>query len=136
MHMGRGACTGSSSVKRLTPVSRMPTQGERLHTTRFLKNSRMTRVLWTDSARADLRAIHAFIARDSHVYAQRTMDRIRKAVKRLSRFPASGAMVQGRSLPELREILVGNYRVIYRIGNTAVEIIAVVHSARLLRDGE
>ncbi len=94
----------------------------------------MTRILWTDSARADLRAIHAFIARDSRVYARRTIDRFRKAVSRLSRFPGSGATVQERSLPELREILVGDYRVVYRLGNQVVEIIAVVHSARQLRD--
>ena len=62
--------------------------------------------------------------------------RFRKAVKRLGRFPGSGATVQERGLPELREIQVGNYRVIYRFGKQVVEIIAVVHSARQLRDVE
>jgi plasmid stabilization system protein ParE len=45
-----------------------------------------------------------------------------------------GTSVRERSLPELREIVVGYYRVIYRLGNQLVDIIAVVHAARQLRD--
>jgi plasmid stabilization system protein ParE len=45
-----------------------------------------------------------------------------------------GTSVRERSLPELREIFVGNYRVIYRLGNQLVDSIAVVHAARQLRD--
>jgi ParE toxin of type II toxin-antitoxin system, parDE len=45
-----------------------------------------------------------------------------------------GTSVRERSLPELREIVVGNYRVIYRLGKQLVDIIAIVHAARQLRD--
>src|SRR5271156_5650378 len=91
-------------------------------------------IQWTESARADLRAIHAFIARDSRFYARRTVDRMRKAVHRLGSFPGSGARLHERGLPELREILVGNYRIIYRHDTRCVEVLAVVHAARQLRD--
>jgi toxin ParE1/3/4 len=94
----------------------------------------MKRIRWTESAQVDLRAIHAFIARDSSVYARRTIDRLRKAVNRLSRFPGSGARVHEKDLPELREILVGNYRIIYRFDESRVVILTVVHAARQLTD--
>jgi plasmid stabilization system protein ParE len=45
-----------------------------------------------------------------------------------------GTSVRERSLAELREIVVRYYRVIYRLGNQLVDIIAVVHAARQLRD--
>ena len=43
----------------------------------------------------------------------------------------------GRAVPEfndevIREVIVGNYRVIYRVRADAVEILTVFHGARLL----
>jgi toxin ParE1/3/4 len=74
----------------------------------------MTTIRWTEAARGDLRAIHAYIARDSRAYARRVLDRLRKAVERLSRFPESGAQVLEWDRPDLREIVVSKFRVIYR----------------------
>jgi addiction module RelE/StbE family toxin len=92
----------------------------------------MMTIRWTESARADLRAIHAYIARDSRVYAKRMMERLRKSVGRLRRFPGSGTVVPEWDRPELREIVVGNYRVIYRLKERCVEILTVIHAARHL----
>src|SRR4051794_20633482 len=111
------------------PASKMPTPAEQFPTRRSSKNSLMTPIRWTESARGDLRAIHAFIARDSRVYARRMVERLRKAVERLSRFPGSGTRVHEWDRPELREIIVGNYRVIYRLRDECVEILTVIHAA-------
>lgn len=94
----------------------------------------MTSIRWTETARADLRAIHAFIAKDSRVYAQRMVERIRKAVDRLSRFPRSGAQTHEWDRSDLREILVSNYRIIYRIDEQNVVILTVIHAARQVPD--
>ena len=94
----------------------------------------MTPIRWTDGARADLRAIHAYVARDSRVYARRLVDRIRKSVLRLRKFPESGGRVLEWDRPDVREIPVGNYRAIYRLRNNTVEILTVIHGARLLSD--
>jgi toxin ParE1/3/4 len=94
----------------------------------------MTTIRWTESARADLRAIHAYIARDSRIYARRMVDRLKKAVDRLRQFPGSGPQVPEWDRPDLREILVGNYRVIYRLGDKSVEILTVIHAASELSD--
>ena len=93
------------------------------------------RVVWTQNALADLRAIKDFISRDSARYAHLQVDRIRSAASRLSRFPNSG-----RTVPEFpdqawREVLTGNYRLIYRIdveGQRAL-VLAVVHGMQILR---
>ncbi|GAG86026.1 unnamed protein product [marine sediment metagenome] len=36
--------------------------------------------------------------------------------------------------PELRERILGNYRIIYRLKKDAVEIVTIIHGARLLRE--
>jgi plasmid stabilization system protein ParE len=62
------------------------------------------------------------------------VDRLKKAVGRLSRFPGSGTRVTEWDRPELREIVVGNYRVIYRLKEQCVEILTVIHAARHIPD--
>ncbi len=91
----------------------------------------MIRIRWTQAARADLRQIHAHIARDSRVYARRLVDRIKAAVEGVRLFPEAGAKVPEWDQDDIREIFVGSYRVIYRLRD-AVEIIAVIHGARQL----
>jgi plasmid stabilization system protein ParE len=63
--------------------------------------------------------------------ARRFIDRIKVAVESLRQFPEAGAIVPERDSHAIREIYVGNYRVIYRV-QTGVEVIAVIHAARQL----
>src|SRR5947209_1547262 len=94
--------------------------------------ARMTPIQWTESARADLRAIYAYIARDSRVYARRHVNRIKRAVERIRRFPESGSVVEEWNRPDVREIFVGDYRIVYRFRTLVIEILAVFHGARRL----
>jgi plasmid stabilization system protein ParE len=94
----------------------------------------MTTIRWTNRARNDLRAIRTYVARDSRLYARRLTERIKGAVERLARFPESGTTVEEWERTDLREVLEGNYRVIYRYGGRVVEVLAVVHSATRLGD--
>jgi len=89
-------------------------------------------VAWSLRARDDLRDIHDYIARDSSAAAAAMVDRLIGATERLDEFPESG-----RVLPEFpdsgyREILVGNYRVLYRAEASRVVVLAIVHGRRLL----
>lgn len=54
------------------------------------------------------------------------------SVTRLEVFPESGRIVPELNDLKIREILLGNYRIIYRLTENLVEIITVYHSARLL----
>jgi plasmid stabilization system protein ParE len=42
--------------------------------------------------------------------------------------------VHERGFPELREVVVGNYRVIYRLNDQWVEILTIVHASRHFGD--
>jgi plasmid stabilization system protein ParE len=50
----------------------------------------------------------------------------------LSIFPESGWMVEEYAIPTLRELVFGNYRIIYHYEGKRVEIIKVIHGARRL----
>jgi toxin ParE1/3/4 len=49
----------------------------------------------------------------------------------LQRFPASGRVVPERGEQTIREVLVGNYRVVYRFTHDTAEVLTVFHGARL-----
>ena len=95
----------------------------------------MTRIVWAVSAQRDLKTIRDYIAKDSKVIARRLVTRIKKSATALIRWPESGSLLPEEGFPSLREIFVGNYRVIYHFdGHETVSIVRVVHGARLLPD--
>ena len=93
----------------------------------------MTRVKWTRQAAEDVEAIKAYVARDSERYASLLAERLVAAVGRLELFPQSGRVVPEVGDETLREVLYGNYRLVYRLHAESVEVITVYHAARLLR---
>ena len=93
----------------------------------------MSRSRWTEDAKVDLAEIKAHIADDSRENAKRLIKRIRAAVKAIH-FPESGSRVLQFDKVELREIYVGNYRVIYRVVKNEIWVYRVIHGARRLPD--
>ena len=93
----------------------------------------MKRVTWTRQAIEDVEAIKAYVARDSERYAAMLAERLVAAVGRLGSFPQSGRVVPEVGDESLREVIHGNYRLVYRLQVEAVEVITVYHAARLLR---
>ncbi len=91
------------------------------------------RLIWSPQAVEDIEAIRSYVARDSEHYANLLVERIVAAVDRLEAFPLSGRLVPEVGDESLREVVYGNYRIVYRLKPEAVEIVTVFHSARLLR---
>ncbi len=92
----------------------------------------MAAVGWTLGARHDLRAIVAYIGRHSPTYAAATTERIVAAVERLRRQPRLGRIVPEFADRTLRELIVGNYRIVYRVKGERIGVVAVVHGSRSL----
>ena len=94
----------------------------------------MRRVEVTADAKEDLAAIRAYIRSDSKENATRFLKRLREAIRGLKRFPEAGSMVPPFDNPSLREIFVGNYRIIYRLKDDVCSVVTVIHGARRLPD--
>ena len=90
----------------------------------------MAEIIWTEQALDDIDAIASYIARDSLYYAKIHTQRIFEAVRRLESFPKSGRVVPELNDPQIREVILGNYRIIYRHRSNLVEIITIHHSSR------
>lgn len=92
----------------------------------------MVEIVWSEPALEDVEEIHSFIARGSAHFAQVTVDRIFEAAKRLTIFPQIGQVLAEKSLGRYREILAGNYRIIYRDDpeHSRVIVLAVIHASR------
>jgi plasmid stabilization system protein ParE len=81
----------------------------------------------------DVEAVKAYVARDSERYAGLLAERLVAAVGRLESFPQSGRIVPEVGDESLREVIYGNYRLVYRLQPESVEVVTVYHAARLLR---
>jgi toxin ParE1/3/4 len=94
----------------------------------------MVQVVWLDSALDDLAEVRRFIALDSPSAAERVVNRIVQSTRRLEQFPQSGRIVPEYGRPDLREVIVDAYRIVYRIRGDVVAIASVEHGARQRRD--
>ncbi len=93
----------------------------------------MGKITWSIVARQDAREIHDYIASDSPFYAQKTVEKFFERVKILKNFPQIGREVPEFEDEAIRELIEGNYRIIYWVQSEDITILRVHHSARLLR---
>ena len=89
-------------------------------------------VIWSPEALEDIDDIAAYIAKDSPFYAQSVVEQFIVTSRNLSVFPLRGRVVPELGDESYRECFVQSYRVIYRVIDVQVSIVAIIHGARLL----
>jgi plasmid stabilization system protein ParE len=94
------------------------------------------KVAWTRRAREHVLEAIKLIRWDKPGAASKWADRVFAEVETLADLPRRGRVVPELERPNVRELLVGNYRVIYRIADDEVVILAVRHGRRLLDPAE
>jgi toxin ParE1/3/4 len=89
----------------------------------------MMRVIWAETALANLEQIHTYIAEDKPEAAGRLAQRILTSAERLAKRPYLGR--PGRE-PETRELLVAGtpYLLCYQVHRNRLAILSVLHAAR------
>jgi toxin ParE1/3/4 len=90
------------------------------------------KVIWSPLAVERASEIAEFIARDDLVAAENWVNGVFKKVEQLKTFPESGRLVPEIKLPLFRELIFGNYRIIYRIEAERVSILTIRHSKQIL----
>jgi addiction module RelE/StbE family toxin len=94
-------------------------------------------VRWSDQAKADLKAIHNYIARDSTHYAKKVTHELVEKVGVLAELPRLGRVVPELGEDNVREIPAYSYRILYEIKtNDEIVILAVIHKRRDLKPAE
>ena len=96
----------------------------------------MAKLIWSPGAASDLEETCQYISRDSEHYAKLFASRVISLVEAIAEFPMAGRIVPEYQQDNLRERIFQDYRIVYRVGPEAVEIVAIVHGARLLSGPE
>ncbi len=84
-------------------------------------------VKWSVPAKNDLKQIHAYIAKDSKYYARNVIQEIVTKTETLTELPEMGRIVPETSDQNIRELIVYSYRLIYKISEGGIEILAIIH---------
>ncbi len=87
---------------------------------------------WTIRARRDLLAIGRYIARHDTGAARQWVERLRAQGRAAARRPLAGRRVPELRRNDIREMLLRNYRVVYRVHKGAVHILTVFEGHRRL----
>ena len=90
----------------------------------------MAEVIFTAAAVRDIEEIRAYIAQDSARYADRQVRSFYTEAERLAHFPHSGRMVQEVKMFSVRQVIVGNYRMMYRLLEPDIVEVMIIHHAK------
>jgi len=89
------------------------------------------RVHWTKNAIGHLAGIFEYIEINSATYARRVVDRITRRSEQIAEQPLSGRKVPEYAAEDIGEVIEKPYRI---IKPNQIDVIAVIHGARLLPD--
>ncbi len=95
----------------------------------------MVNVIWTEQAIDDLTHIAQYSSGYSEKYASTIVSKLFNKTNILKTMPRIGRMVPEQQDDNLRELIEGNYRIIYEISSEErIDILTVHHSSRPLED--
>ena len=92
------------------------------------------RVHWTENGIKHLDNIYKYIAINSPTYGRRMVDRILRRSEQIAEHPFSGRKVPEYDAKDIRELIEKPYRIIYRIKPDQIDVVAIIHGARLFPD--
>ena len=90
------------------------------------------RLRWTEQARNDLLQIGRYIAQDKPGAAGTWVRRLQKRARDAAEMPLMGRKVPEFDREDIREVVLGGYRLVYRVRTDAIEVLTVFDGRRLL----
>jgi len=90
------------------------------------------KLTWSPLAIERVSEIAGYIARDKPVAAEKWVNKIFGLVERLSEFPERGRVVPEINNTMFREIISGNYHILYKHEKSTISILTVRHGKQIL----
>ncbi|HMK56606.1 MAG TPA: type II toxin-antitoxin system RelE/ParE family toxin [Dissulfurispiraceae bacterium] len=90
------------------------------------------KIIWSPLAIERVTEIAQYIAQDNPAASQKWVEAIFSKVEQLQSSPASGRIVPEVNRKEIREIIFGNYRIVYRTDPKNISILTVRHGKQIL----
>jgi len=91
-------------------------------------------VVWTQRAFQRLLEIEKFIAKDDALAAQSHTNRLLSETDKLGAFPKMGRKLPEMPGSDLRELIMRNYRIVYRMHHKTIQILTVFESHKRLSE--
>lgn len=88
-------------------------------------------VEWSPEASEILKSIAEYMAGDSEFYARAVVSKILEASRNIRDFPLVGRIVAETGDEKIRERFIYSYRLVYRIEEKRILVLAVIHGKRL-----
>lgn len=86
---------------------------------------------WSETATRDLISIRRYIAEDNPTAAKNWIDRLRTRAANTVHAPWAGRKVPELSRDDIREVIEGNYRIVYQVHGDQISILTVFEAHRL-----
>jgi toxin ParE1/3/4 len=90
------------------------------------------KIVWSPLTLDRVSEIAGYIAQDNPVAAERWIHTAFKKVEDLKAFPESGRIVPETDNKTIRELIYGNYRIIYRLKEKRISVLTVRHGKQIL----
>lgn len=97
-----------------------------------MKKSDRPLIRWTETAKTDLGDIGEYIAADNPQAAARWIETLLQTVERAATTPLVGRRVPELQHPDIREMIKGNYRVVYRVAERGIDVLTIFEGHRQL----
>ena len=90
------------------------------------------RIIWSPLAVGRASEIADYIAQDKPSAAEKWIDTVFSKVEQLKSSPEIGRIVPEINDSQFRELIYGNYRIIYRIETKQISILTIRHGRQIL----
>jgi len=94
------------------------------------------KIIWSPLAVERMQEIIDYIALDNIDASIKWADKIFKNVEKLIDFPEKGRVVPEVKRKDIKEIVLSNYRIIYRIDKDRISILTIRHFKQILPSDE
>lgn len=83
------------------------------------------KLFWTETAQQDLQDIRRYIAADNPATAKRWVEKLRDRARKALQVPLAGRKVPEFLRDDIRELIEGNYRIVYQVFSDRLVILTV-----------
>lgn len=90
------------------------------------------KIIWSPLAIDRVSEIATYIAQENPAAAEKWVDTVFRKAEDLQNFPESGRVVPETEIKTIRELIYGNYRLIYRLEEKRISVLTVRHGKQIL----
>jgi len=90
------------------------------------------KIIWSPLAIERVSEIAEYIAEDNISASINWINDIFEKIEQLNEFPESGRIIPELNRNNIRDLIFGNYRIVYRIGTKQMSILTIRHMKQIL----